>query len=132
MSIRSPPATGSSGAPACRLVVTDPGPPEATGLVDELLAEIEDACSRFRDDSELMTLVRDADGSADLSPLLADLVADALDAARETDGAVDPTLGSVLVGLGYDRDIDEVRRRDAGPGERARRRWYAAPPAGAA
>ena len=39
----------------------------------------------------------------------------ALEAARDTDGAVDPTLGSVLVSLGYDRDISDVRRHDAGP-----------------
>ena len=44
-------------------------------------------------------------------------MADALDAARETDGAVDPTLGSVLVGLGYDRDLAEVRRASR-PGAR--------------
>lgn len=105
---------------SCRLVVTDPLVlPEATRLVDDLLADIEVACSRFRADSELMTLARDPDGSAELSPLLAGLMADALDAARETGGAVDPTLGSVLVGLGYDRDLDEVRRREAGPGGRA-------------
>ncbi len=99
---------------SCRLVVTDPDAlPAATALVDWLLGEIEDACSRFRDDSELMTLARNADGSAELSPLLADLMADALEAARETGGAVDPTLGSVLAGLGYDRDIEEVRLEPA-------------------
>ena len=99
---------------ACRLVVTDASALEqATALVDEELARIEDACSRFRDDSELMTLVRDEDGSARLSPVLADLVRVALDAARETDGAVDPTIGSALVGLGYDRDIRQVRRTGA-------------------
>ena len=62
-----------------------------------------------------MTLVRDGDGSAELSPLLAELVAAALGAARETGGAVDPTIGSVLVGLGYDRDIRLLRDRDEGP-----------------
>jgi len=101
---------------SCRLVVTDPDAmPAATALVDWLLGEIEDACSRFRSDSELMTLARDADGTAELSPLLAELMADAIDAARETDGAVDPTLGSVLAGLGYDRDIAEVQRRQPQP-----------------
>ena len=60
-----------------------------------------------------MTLAREPEGSAELSPLLAELMADALEAARETDGAVDPTLGSVLVGLGYDRDLEEVRRRES-------------------
>lgn len=96
---------------SCRLVVTDPAAlPAAAALVDWLLGEIELACSRFRHDSELMTLARDPDGSAELSPLLAELMADALEAARQTGGAVDPTLGSVLVGLGYDRDLHDVRR----------------------
>jgi thiamine biosynthesis lipoprotein len=96
-----------------RLVVTDPATmSQALTLVQEELLAIELAASRFRPDSELMTLVRDADGAAELSPLLAELMEAALTAARESDGAVDPTLGSVLVGLGYDRDIDQVRRGD--------------------
>jgi thiamine biosynthesis lipoprotein len=100
----------------CRLVVTDPATlPAATSLVDDELERVERACSRFRPDSELMTLVRDDAGSAELSPLLADLVHAALTAARESDGAVDPTLGSVLAGLGYDRDIAEVRARPGRP-----------------
>jgi thiamine biosynthesis lipoprotein len=105
---------------SCRLVVTDPAAlPAASTMVDGLLAEIEAACSRFRPDSELMTLARNAEGRAELSPLLARLVADALEAARETEGAVDPTLGSALAGLGYDRDLDDVRRRPS-TGERTR------------
>ena len=54
---------------SCRLVVTDPAAmPAATALVDWLLGEIEAACSRFRDDSELMTLARETDGSATAEP----------------------------------------------------------------
>ncbi len=94
----------------CRLVVTEPAAlAAATALVDDELARIEQACSRFRTDSELMTLVRDETGAADLSPLLATLLRAALTAARESDGAVDPTLGKVLAGLGYDRDLSELR-----------------------
>ena len=98
----------------CRMVVTDPDAlGAATDLIDEELAGIDQACSRFRPDSELMTLRR-TDGAAMLGPVLTDLMAAALDAARETDGAVDPTLGSVLAGLGYDRDIAELRTSEAG------------------
>ena len=98
---------------SCRLVVADPTLlHDAVALVDDELARIDQACSRFRLDSELMTLVRREDGTAELSPLLAELVHAALLAARESDGAVDPTLGGVLAGLGYDRDIVEVRRGD--------------------
>ena len=100
---------------SCRLVVTDPALlAEAAALVDDELALIEQACSRFRPDSELMSLAADDDGVVELSPLLAELVGAALASARETGGAVDPTLGSVLSGLGYDRDIAEVRLK-AGP-----------------
>lgn len=100
---------------SCRLVVATPARlADATSLVDDQLARVEQACSRFRPDSELMTLVRDDDGSGEVSPLLAELVQGALTAARDSGGAVDPTLGSVLAGLGYDRDIAEVRARSGG------------------
>jgi thiamine biosynthesis lipoprotein len=95
---------------SCRLVVAEPSAlPDAVRLVDDELARIERACSRFRPDSELMTLLRDAEGATEVGPLLAELLGAALVAARESDGAVDPTLGAVLAGLGYDRDIAEVR-----------------------
>jgi thiamine biosynthesis lipoprotein len=46
--------------------------------------------------------------SARVSPLLATLVEVALKAAEESDGAVDPTVGSPLCALGYDRDMSTV------------------------
>ncbi len=99
-----------------RLVVSDASTlPEAIALIESELAHIEQACSRFRPDSELMTLTRDSQGATELSPLLAELMAAALRAARESDGAVDPTLGSVMAGLGYDRDITAVRVGGSGP-----------------
>jgi FAD:protein FMN transferase len=94
----------------CRLVVAVPETlTAATAIVDDVLAEVDRACSRFRPDSELLTLTRDADGWSELSPMLADLMDAALDAARHSHGAVDPTIGSTLVDLGYDRDITELR-----------------------
>jgi thiamine biosynthesis lipoprotein len=99
---------------SCRLVVTAPERlPAAAALVDDVLARVELACSRFRSDSELLTLARGTDGWATLSPTLADLLRAALDAAHSTDGAVDPTVGGTLVDLGYDRDIESVRSRPA-------------------
>lgn len=99
---------------ACRLAVTAPELlPAAAALVDDVLADVDRACSRFRTDSELLTLRRDADGWSELSPTLGRLVRIALDAAQSTDGAVDPTVGGTLVDLGYDRDIDSVRSRTA-------------------
>jgi len=97
---------------SCRLVVTAPEAlGEATAIVDDVLAGVDRACSRFRPDSELLTLVRDDDGWIELSPVLADLLAVALEAARTTDGAVDPTIGATLVDLGYDRDIAALDAR---------------------
>jgi thiamine biosynthesis lipoprotein len=89
-----------------RLVVTDPRHlPAARRLVTEHLAAVDLAASRFRADSEVCRLA----GPTRVSPLLADLVRAALDAARRTDGDVDPTLGAALRGLGYDCDLALVR-----------------------
>jgi FAD:protein FMN transferase len=91
---------------SCRLVVTEAQAlPAAAAIVDEVLADVDRACSRFRRDSELLTLPRDAEGWSDLTPMLTDLLTAALDAAALTDGSVDPTIGATLTDLGYDRDI---------------------------
>ena len=93
-----------------RLVVTDEATLEpARALVHDLLAEVEQAASRFRDDSEIRNLRPDDDGWAPLSPMLTDLVDVALAAARFTDGAVDPTVGTAMRRIGYDRDLRLVQ-----------------------
>lgn len=71
------------------------------------LAELDAVASRFRGDSELSRACR-ADQPVAVSPLLAALVGCALDAAAETDGLVDPTLGRQLSDAGYDRTFAEV------------------------
>jgi FAD:protein FMN transferase len=91
-----------------RVVVTDPGQREdAAAIVRAELAAVDAACSRFRADSELMVACREG-RAVTVSPLLAEFVGAALDAARRTDGAVDPTVGAAMCGLGYDRDLIEV------------------------
>ncbi len=85
----------------------------ARGLVDEVVAQVDAACSRFRPDSEVVRLAEAGGGSYEVSELLAAAVSVALRAARLTDGAVDPTLGNALVSAGYDADIATVRGRDA-------------------
>ena len=70
-----------------QLVVTDPGQlPAARQLLTDDLAELDAACSRFRPESELVTLgsaAREADGpvTATVSPLLAEAIGVALRAA---------------------------------------------------
>ena len=83
-----------------RLVVTD-HLAEARIAVDQVLREVDDAASRFREDSEISQLP--IGQWATVSPLLARLLAAARDAAMWSDGLVDPTVGASLSDLGYDR-----------------------------
>ena len=86
------------------VVVTDPAALSAVvEVVRAQLDEIELACSRFRPDSEIVQL---RPGTTKVSPLLADLVGTALDSAEASGGLVDPTVGSVVRELGYDRSIE--------------------------
>src|SRR5262245_8363334 len=68
-----------------------------------LFAEWEATLSRFRTDSELSRLNARAGEWVAVSPLLFDVTATALEAARATNGVFDPTLLRQLVSLGYDR-----------------------------
>lgn len=96
-----------------RLVVTRPEALEpALALVEDLLAEVELAASRFRPDAEVARLSPGPDGTVRVSAMLAGLLTAALEDAARTDGAVDPTVGAALSGLGYDRDIRLV---ESGP-----------------
>ena len=95
-----------------RLAVTDGGAlDEARGLLTAWLADVDRAASRFRPDSGLTAVVRAGGDWVDTGPLLTELLAVALRAARRTDGAVDPTVGGSLAGLGYDRTSGRRGRR---------------------
>jgi thiamine biosynthesis lipoprotein len=99
------------GTTATLLVTDAAAMPAARELADAELAAVDLACSRFRPDSEL-TKVNNADGATvGISPLLAELIGEALRAARLTSGDVDPTCATALAALGYDRDFDEVKAR---------------------
>lgn len=90
---------------AC-VIVTEPSMlDQAVGLCREVCHDVEMACSRFRDDSELMILGSRLSEGQEISEVFAAIVRSALAAAEMTDGDVDPTIGSVLLGLGYDRDF---------------------------
>jgi thiamine biosynthesis lipoprotein len=96
--------------------VTDPS--RLQTAVEAARAELDAcdrACSRFRADSELTTINRVSDGRPfSASEWLIDAVAVAAQAAAETAGLVDPTLGAQLVALGYDRSFDQLDP-EAGP-----------------
>lgn len=85
---------------SCRLAVSAEAAVEpALGHVQSFLRSVDEACSRFRPDSELNALQRRGGGKA--SPLLAALVRTALAAAERSEGDVVPTLGAELAELGY-------------------------------
>ncbi|MCW2976899.1 MAG: thiamine biosynthesis protein [Actinomycetia bacterium] len=96
-------------------LITDPAAlgDALTCLVDELQA-IDQACSRFRPDSEV-TRLREAGGRwTGASPLLREALHAAIRSAAATGGDVDPTVGASLDALGWDRDFAIVVSRTAG------------------
>lgn len=82
---------------------------DARRILVEELAATDDACSRFRPDSELSRLNAARGRAMRVSERFMEALCVARGAAERTRGAVDPTVGSALVALGYDRDYDEVR-----------------------
>jgi thiamine biosynthesis lipoprotein len=89
-------------------------------LADQVLADVDQVCSRFRDDSDLVRVNTRPGEWVDVDPLLVAAVEVALGAARATDGLVHPLLGRQLVELGYDRDFQLlVERADADPADLA-------------
>jgi len=88
---------------------------DAELILREEVAAIDAACSRFRPDSELAKAHRRPKRPVVVSRLLAEAIEVALRVAGQTDGVVDPTVGTALVALGYDRDfaaLSEVPVRD--------------------
>lgn len=99
---------------ALRVVVTEPGLLRpAKGAVDATLRDIDSACSRFRDDSELSRLNARPGTAIAVSELLAQAIDEGLRAARMTDGDVDPTVGAAVRLAGYDVDFDALARDGA-------------------
>lgn len=80
-------------------------------LAEAVLGEIDRTCSRFRSDSDLARANARPGRWTEVDPLLAAAVSVAVDAARETDGLVDPCLGQALVEIGYDEDLAVVLAR---------------------
>ena len=87
----------------------------AERTVRSVMAEVEMAASRFRDDSDLARINASAGRFVTVAPLTVALVELAVAVAERTGDAVTPTVGDALVALGYDDDIDAVTRRAAAP-----------------
>jgi FAD:protein FMN transferase len=89
------------------------GLPAARAELERELAELDLACSRFREDSELTRLNAAAGtGPVVVGPLLLEAVEVALAAAESSCGLVDPTIGRALRLAGYDRRFATVKLRD--------------------
>jgi thiamine biosynthesis lipoprotein len=115
--VRSMPAIGT----AAMITVTDADrADDALALLADDLRAIDEACSRFRPDSELRQVEQRSLGApVPISPLLFEALEVACEVAVKTAGIVDPTIGSALVELGYDRDFDAITSGDHPPGYRA-------------
>lgn len=94
------------------LLVLDGDLAAARAAVEQLLDEVNLAYSRFRPDSELMRLQAEPRNGR-VGPLLWQAITTALAVARDTDGAVDPTIGRAVRIIGYDDDFGRIAARDA-------------------
>jgi thiamine biosynthesis lipoprotein len=74
--------------------------------------EMDRACNRFRDDSELTGLNGHRGESVAVGPTLELALAAALEASEATGGLCDPTVLPALIALGYDADYRELVSRD--------------------
>ncbi len=89
---------------------------EDANLLDEglrqvlrICSDVDEGCSRFRSDSDL-SRVNGAHGArVHVSATFGAVLELSLRAARVTGGAVDPTVGTALEAVGYDRDIHDLR-----------------------
>ena len=89
------------------------GLPPAQRELERELSELDETCSRFRSDSELVRLNAAAGaGPVAVSLPLFEAIRVALSAAASTNGLVDPTVGRTLRLAGYDRRFATVTLRD--------------------
>ena len=95
-----------------------PGEAEACGAAAERafgwFAAVEAACSRFAAGSELRRLCRRPGEAVPLSPLLLRALQFALEVARDSDGAFDPTVGAHLEERGFATEYRSGRATPAG------------------
>ncbi|MEO5983099.1 MAG: FAD:protein FMN transferase [Pedococcus sp.] len=84
--------------------------PRASARARDVLDEVDLSCSRFRADSDLVHANRRPGRWTPVSPVLVGAVRVALEAARETGGRVDPSLGAAMEAAGYDRTFELLSR----------------------
>jgi FAD:protein FMN transferase len=94
------------------IVVPDPSNVDrAQQMLRAEIEAIDRACSRFRPDSELARFHASAGRTVKVSSLLFEALHIAYSVAERTHGAVDPTVGTAMEALGYDRDFEQIETR---------------------
>ena len=95
------------------VLTTEPSVADAADAITRAeTAAMDEACSRFRSDSELARVNAAAGTPVTVSALFGAVVSAALRAAAASDGDVDLTCGAGLEAAGYDRDIELLRHAD--------------------
>jgi thiamine biosynthesis lipoprotein len=87
------------------------------GRAFEAFQKVEQACSRFSSDSELMQACRWIKTPVPVSPLLFEPLKFALEIAKWTDGVFDPTVGKVMEEHGFDRHYLTGQRVESPPAD---------------
>lgn len=82
--------------------------PAAQAVVMRRLDDIDRAVSRFRADSEIGRVNTARGRAVTVTDLCLRAVRVALRVAEQTGGAVDPTVGTTMEALGYDRDFGDI------------------------
>ncbi|TBL76454.1 FAD:protein FMN transferase [Paenibacillus thalictri] len=87
-------------------VVTRKSTDEAEAAIDRAFAafrKVEQACSRFSPDSELMMACQQYEAPVPISPFLFEPLRFALEVAKRTNGKFDPAIGATMTAHGFDR-----------------------------
>ena len=105
----SPYWVGRAWSSTIRLMIDDAKAlAPAVADLTALLERVDLLASRFRPDSAISVANALPGRPVPIPRMLVELIDAALDAAAETDGAVDPALGLAMCRIGYDRDIAEL------------------------
>ncbi|TAN29798.1 MAG: FAD:protein FMN transferase [Actinomycetota bacterium] len=98
--------TSALGTQCSLVAYDDPPSSDAISVFLELIAQMDLAASRFREDSEINRVFNgQAHKRVAVSPLLFDALAAALYGAEMTSGYLDPTVAGSMAALGYRADF---------------------------
>src|SRR5579863_4696676 len=112
---RSQPAMGT--IVTIQVLSSDPAAVDAMDRAFGWFEEIEERCTRFRPDSELMSLTQQAGVAVKVSPILFEALRFAVMLAEETGGAFDPTIGRQMELSGFNREYRTGQTVDSGPAD---------------